>query len=141
MGDPFYIKKPKTLEEAYLFGLGIGIYWGEGNKKNPYSVRMGNTDPELIKSYLKFLREICGVKENKIRFALQLFSDVDADSAKLFWLDALSASNDQFLPTINVINSGKIGTYKSKNQNGVLTVHVHNVKLRQWILERLVTPT
>ena len=32
-GDPFEYKKPKTLQSAFLEGLGVGLYWGEGNKK------------------------------------------------------------------------------------------------------------
>ena len=31
-GDPFLFHKPITPEEIKLFGLGIGLYWGEGNK-------------------------------------------------------------------------------------------------------------
>lgn len=32
-GDPFHIKQVAALEDAFLHGLGSGIYWGEGNKK------------------------------------------------------------------------------------------------------------
>src|SRR5256885_1058329 len=48
-GDPFLFKTPETLKSMLLFGLGLGLYWGEGNKKNKNTVRLGNTDPRLIK--------------------------------------------------------------------------------------------
>src|SRR3989344_2914295 len=54
-GDPFKFRQPKNLGEAWLFGLGIGLYWGEGTKANQGSVRLGNTDPELIKKFIQFL--------------------------------------------------------------------------------------
>ena len=67
-GDPFLIKEPKTLDQAKLLGLGLGLYWGEGNKKNRNSIRLGNTDPRLIKMFLRFMLEIFGIKKEKLRF-------------------------------------------------------------------------
>jgi hypothetical protein len=32
-GDPFKLKKIETLEDAELLGMGVGLYWGEGKKK------------------------------------------------------------------------------------------------------------
>ena len=40
-GDPFQFKVPQTLEDRELFGLGIGLYWGEGTKASLSSVRLG----------------------------------------------------------------------------------------------------
>ena len=48
-GDPFKIKTPANVEEAILYGLGLGLYWGEGTKSNKFSIRLGNTDPFFIK--------------------------------------------------------------------------------------------
>src|SRR3990167_1583376 len=42
-GDPFKTRHPKNIKEAILFGLGFGLYWGEGTKANLDSVRLGNT--------------------------------------------------------------------------------------------------
>ncbi len=53
-GDPFLLKLPSNLEEMKLFGIGIGLYWGEGTKASKSSVRLGNTDPELICTFILF---------------------------------------------------------------------------------------
>jgi len=137
-GDPFDIKTDLSVEENYLKGIALGIYWGEGNKRNIHSIRVGNTDPGLILVFTKFLREICRVREEKIRFGLQLFSDVDKRDAINFWVTKLNISKQQFMPTISRIQSGKIGTYKSKNIYGVMTVQVNNRKLRDWLNSQLV---
>lgn len=136
-GDPFKIKRNLTPEELQLKGLGIGIYWGEGNKKNLHSVRVGNTDPGLILTFVKFLRDICGVNEEKIVYGLQLFTDVDEKAALNYWMSKLNVQRSQIMPTISRISSGRIGSYKSKNQYGVITVYVNNVKLRNWIVQQL----
>ena len=31
-GDPFRIRTNLGIEESFLMGLGLGIYWGEGSK-------------------------------------------------------------------------------------------------------------
>jgi len=49
-GDPFTVRKISCHEDAFIFGLGLGLYWGEGNKKNGHSIRLGNTDVHLILS-------------------------------------------------------------------------------------------
>lgn len=33
-GDPFKFRPVINMEDAWLQGLGIGFYWGEGNKAN-----------------------------------------------------------------------------------------------------------
>ena len=46
-GDPFKIKNKLNKNEILLKGLGLGLYWGEGDKSpNNTSVRLSNTDPE-----------------------------------------------------------------------------------------------
>ena len=52
----FDIKTRLSAEEAGLYGVGIGLYWGEGNKVDPYSVRLGNTDRELILTFIRFFK-------------------------------------------------------------------------------------
>src|SRR6185312_4683224 len=69
-GDPFHVKEITSLEDARLYGLGIGLYWGEGTKSNKHSVRLGNTDPELIKTFISFLVELYGVRKDDLRFGL-----------------------------------------------------------------------
>src|SRR3989344_9085899 len=64
-GDPFKIKTDLDKKEIFLLGMGLGIYWGEGNKVTANSVRVANTDPYMIKSFITFLKKICGVENSK----------------------------------------------------------------------------
>ena len=128
-GDPFSFKKPTTLDEAFLFGLGMGLYWGEGNKKNLNTVRLGNTDPRLVKKFIEFLENTYRVKKEKFRFGLQIFSDMSPRSALTFWVKSLRVSEKQFGKVI-VTPARSLGTYRHKTRHGVLTVYVSNKKLR-----------
>ena len=140
-GDPFRIKPLIRAGDKALYYMALGIYWGEGNKANKHALRVGNTDPNMILVFTKFLREICNVEETKIRFGLQLFNDVDEEEAVNYWMNKLKINRDQIMPTISRIKSGKIGTYKNKNTYGVMTVQVNNYKLRNWMIEQLKMPT
>jgi hypothetical protein len=128
-GDPFKIQIPKSLQDAMLYGLGLGLYWGEGTKSNKHSIRLGNTDPRLVKSFIFFLEKIYGVKRSKLQFGLQVFSDMSPQKALNFWRVALGAEKEQFFKVIVTPSRGK-GTYKRKIQHGVLTVYCNNRKLR-----------
>lgn len=135
-GDPFKIKKPTTSEEWFLYGLGIGLFWGEGNKVNKSSVRLGNTDADLIKNFLLFLKLIYGIDEQKLRFGLQIFSDIQPRKALKYWTSQLGVSEDQFQKVI-VTPSIRPGSYKKKSEFGVLTVYFSNTKLRDTIISAI----
>lgn len=136
-GDPFKIYEPKTLEEARLFGLGIGIYWGEGNKADKGTIRVGNSDPELLKIFIRFLMKFFGIKRDDLRFHLHLFSDIDINEATRFWSGKLKIKKQQFYkPMVSI--SGSLGTYRKKSKYGVLTVYYSNTKLKDIILNKIV---
>ncbi len=50
-GDPFLIKPRRTKKDHMLYGLGLGLYWGEGNKVSKHSVRITNSDPKVIRMF------------------------------------------------------------------------------------------
>ncbi len=135
-GDPFILKKPKTRKEWKLYGLGIGLYWGEGNKANKHSVRLGNTDPALLRVFIKFLVEICGVKRGDLTFNIQVFSDIDPDIALSFWVNALDMEPQQFYPP-RCSPSQSMGTYRRRCPFGVLSVYYNNRNLQRWILSQV----
>lgn len=136
-GDPFLFQSPKTVKEGILFGLGLGIYWGEGTKADLGSVRVGNTDPDLLGVFIECLEKIYGIKREKIHFGLQIFSDTSPSDAVLFWSKKLNIKKSQFQKTIVVTPSRGRGTYKKKMRYGVLTVYVHNKKLRNALVQEI----
>lgn len=83
-GDPFKINTELTLESSFLKGLGIGIFWDEGTKNYKHSTRVANTNPALIRTFIKFLTQICGVKKSKIRYSIVCFNDTLPDDARKY---------------------------------------------------------
>lgn len=132
-GDPFKPKKLQSHEEWFLYGLGLGLYWGEGTKSNQHAVRLGNTDPGLVKAFLSFLKEIYNIETTKLQFGVQIFNDIDPEESLVYWMKMLHVNRSQFYkPTISPSQSA--GTYKKKAKYGVLTIYFHNKKLRDIIV-------
>lgn len=137
-GDPFKIKLKLLPQDWFLFGLGIGIYLGEGNKMSRCSLRVANTDTRILKLFIKFLLKICGLKKEKISYSLICFNDVDPSAARNFWAKQLRVSPDKFGKITSIPHQGK-GTYRKKSQFGVCTVQANNVKLRNWFINQMET--
>ena len=135
-GDPFRYLPPKTHRDYVLFGLGLGLYWGEGTRANRYSIRLGNTDPLLLMRFIEFLERFFSVKRADIRFGLQIFTDTDPCIAMRYWIKNLDVKREQFGRVV-VTRSGSLGTYRRKSQYGVVTVYYHNRKLRDLLISLL----
>lgn len=135
-GDPFCIKTCLTKEEAELKGIGLGLYWGEGTKANPTSVRLSNTDVGLIKKFIEFLITIFGIDRNRLKFSLQVFDDMNPAAIEVYWQEKLNVEPEQFYRTTVTPSRGR-GTYRTKTEHGVLTVYYHNKKLRDILVGQL----
>jgi len=137
-GDPFKFNRPKSIEDAVLFGLGIGLYWGEGTKKDKCTLRIGNSDPALINNFILFLERIFNIDRNKLRFSLLIFNDHDPEKILNYWATRLNMNKKQFYKS-TVINLHRKGTYRSKSENGVIILYFHNKKLRDKLVSLLPT--
>lgn len=135
-GDPFRISNLKTKNEILLYALAIGLFWGEGNKKNVHDVRIGNTDIGIINYWCRFLREICHVKEQKIHFHLQTFKNMSLEKTVSYWSRNLEIDPSRITSCKPMAPLGK-GSYHKMSQFGVLTVGVYNTHFRKWIMEQL----
>jgi len=135
-GDPFTYNPPQSLDDSFLAGLGVGLYWGEGNKKNKHAVRLGNSDPRLIRAFLNYLIKIWGIRKEKLRFGLQIFTDINADESLRYWVKELNVPKSAFQKVVVTI-SGKIGTYREKSKYGVVTLYFNNKKLRDLICKSI----
>ena len=136
-GDPFTIKELVTTQDFFLMGLGLGIYWGEGNKISLHAVRVTNSDPKVISTFRRFLKEICGVDDKKIRYSIVCFNDSSTTECKRYWSEMLQITSDNFGKIVQIPTQGK-GTYTKKSQFGVCTITVSNIKLKTWIMKQIV---
>jgi transposase-like protein len=71
--------------------LGIALYWAEGSKEKEYRpgsrVQFGNSDPKMIKIFLRWLEEIIKLDPRKIIFEIYIHeqSANDISIVRKFW--------------------------------------------------------
>jgi hypothetical protein len=135
-GDPFEFNYPKTSEHIFLFGLGLGLFWGEGSKKNLHAIRLSNSDPKLVKKFIDFLFHIYNIDKEKLRFQIQTYDDLDSSELVTFWSKHLSVKSTQFFKTTLLKRRG-VGTYLKKMEYGVIILHFGNMKLRNLICSQI----
>jgi transcriptional regulator with XRE-family HTH domain len=91
-----------TLSGRELLIAGAIAYWCEGSKSKPHrrqeSVVFINSDPQLIKFFLRFLDE-ADVTMAQLRFRLQIHESADVAAAEQFWRTVVGVGPAQFLRT------------------------------------------
>lgn len=67
-------KEIGKLTNRELWLIGISLYWAEGSKEKNKSVamRLSNSDPLMIKLFIKWLIEICKIPKEDIYFEIYL---------------------------------------------------------------------
>lgn len=117
-GDPFAIKMPETPEEWKLFGVGIGLYMGEGAKTG-FNVSLSNSDPGIHRTFINFLKKLCGVDKAALRADLNIYDDCDVDEALQWWSNQIGLNPEQFA-TPYIRKAYKAGSYSNKARFGTL---------------------
>lgn len=86
----FSLKQSLSSEEEKLKVAGIMLYWAEGAKISLTTagskiVDFANSSPKMIEIFLRFLREICGIDEERLKVYLYCYADQNVDKLKLYW--------------------------------------------------------
>ena len=76
-----YIQEP-------LFALGLGLYWGEGDKRNPNRVVISNADPAFIRTWLSWCRKY--LPSPGVILSVYIQRDVRPVAAIRYWRKELS---------------------------------------------------
>ena len=66
------------------------LYWAEGSRARN-SVRFTNSDPEMMRFFVDFLRNCLDVADGRMRLTCNLFADHERDQRAIekFWLGTL----------------------------------------------------
>ncbi|MEK7095086.1 MAG: hypothetical protein AAB917_00305 [Patescibacteria group bacterium] len=129
------------LEVSKKFGVisrrerilaGLYLYWGEGTKSAPATVAVANTDPDVLKFFLKWLNEF-DISNNQVSVVLHLYSDMDYDKEQTFWSRYLKVPKSCFKKPY--IKDSKLSdiTYKNGFGHGTCNIRYFNKDLYLFI--------
>lgn len=133
-----YSKEIPQIDKQALFWIGLALFWAEGGKREKFSVRFVNSDPRIIKTIMRFYREVCKVPNDKFRLRIYLHPNIKESDVVKFWSEFTEIPKNQFYKSQELISS----TSKRKRNfhrlpNGTLHVYIGDAglskKIKGWI--------
>ncbi|MDO8521617.1 MAG: hypothetical protein Q7S52_05880 [bacterium] len=117
-----------TLPEDAFFVAGLMLHLGEGDKRNGTRINLANTDPEIIKFFIKWLDNFLGIAREKIRIQLHLYENMDIAGEVKFWKKELCLEDSQLYKTqIRRLQKSSF-TYAGSYRHGTCSIFVPGVK-------------
>lgn len=83
------------LSDRDLLIAGTALYAGEGSKRDG-TVAMANTNPKLLRLFLRWLRTCFTIDESRLRVHLYLHQGLDLDAAVTHWAEITGIPPEQF---------------------------------------------
>jgi len=103
LGEARKLIKELSYKEKFI--LLSALYWGEGSKK---SFGLSNTDPNLIKVFLKCLKDLFGVDAVRLRVSIRIYEDLSRQKCLDFWSKVTGVQRDNFV-SVNILKGKKQG--------------------------------
>lgn len=101
--------------------IGTILWWTEGTKAYRdkrrengwiYPVDLTNTDPEIIRIFLEFLRKDIGINESRLKLQLQIHQGDNQRILELYWSRITKIPKNRFTKTIVRPTGRKVGKTK-----------------------------
>ncbi len=134
-GDPFHPKEQLTPRERELFLLGLAIYWTEGSRKVRYNVQVVNMDHRMLQLFVRFLRDIACVREERLRLSARVYHGFDKSKAQQYWSRLLKLRSEQVFAYPHI--DERSDPNKQWSPYGIATVCVSSTKLKAWMDQQL----
>src|ERR1035437_1336323 len=96
------LKDIDYISKRELWLIGIVLYWAEGTKEKDFqpgiSINFNNSDPRMIKVFIKWLLESCKVQKDRINYEIYIHenSKNSIDEARKFWSRVSGFPIDKF---------------------------------------------
>jgi len=113
------------LTHRDLWLLGLGLYIGEGSKSIE-SVRIVNSDPEVIRISLRWFREVCGLGDENLILSLNIYPDINEAAAIDYWSKVTGLPKSNFRKTQVDRRNNKSNKLRHKLSFGTIQIRVRS---------------
>ena len=126
-------KEIGELSKRDLFIAGLFLYWGEGTKSARDMVVFTNTDPFMVKLFIRWL-DLMDVSRKYLKVRLHLYVDMDVEKEDSYWSKTLNIPTSNFRkPHIKDSKFSSL-TYKNSFGHGTCSVIYGNSELHNKII-------
>lgn len=125
------------LSSRDILCIGLGLYWGEGYKKGSQEFGFTNSDPDMVRFYIKWLKVVFNVSSEDLilRISINELHKNRIKEVQKFWTQVTNISISQFtLPSYIKTQSKKV--YENSNNHfGTLRIKVRRgTRMRREVL-------
>ena len=124
----------KKMPQNVFFSSGLMLYLAEGSKTSNYAVSLANTEPRVIKFFVKWLCSFFEVPKDKLRAHLHLYEHMDIEKEKKFWKSELDFEKYQFYKPYITRNKKASFSYKESFRHGTCSVTLSNTIIKRKIM-------
>lgn len=120
------------MNDRDLFLIGLALYWGEGTKSRMSTLELANTDPAMIKFFIRWLTVSLKIPKKSLRVKLHLYKDMHIGEKMDYWSDILNIPLEQFQkPYIKETLTIKRIQHKGRFGQGTCVIRMHSVPLAE----------
>ncbi|MDO8523109.1 MAG: helix-turn-helix domain-containing protein [bacterium] len=132
-----------NISSRELLLIGSALYWAEGSKQKEHNVSQGiifgNSDPNMVRLFLVFAKNVLGVQDNAIKFELYIHRNGNVPRAVKYWAGELREPIKKFSTVY--FKNGNANTKRkniSENYHGLIRVRIlkstsQNRRITGWI--------
>lgn len=129
-----YLKEFAELPSSCSFIAGLMLYLGEGNKSNYSQINIANTDPKVIKFFIKWLSDFLGIDKSQIKAEIHIYENMDVEKEKIFWQNELKLPEEQFYkPAIRKLQKSSF-SYKESHRHGTCSLYAFGVEKKRELM-------
>jgi transcriptional regulator with XRE-family HTH domain len=124
----------KERTSQTMLALCAGLYWGEGSKnKNVLSIT--NTDPQLLLTFISFLKQYFDVQPDQIAISIQLqaSNEKTLEEVEKYWLETLSLPSESLRKSMRKASPTRVWQKNSKYPNGICRLTICKTQLVQQV--------
>ncbi len=127
------LKQITPLSKRELLIAGFFLYWAEGGKTKTYTATLSNTDPRMIRAFIKWLK-LLEVSLDKMYIRLHLYADMNEVKEIEYWSKELKVTKDHFRQSY--IKKSKLSdlTYISRG-HGTCNIIMPGRDIAEFIIE------
>jgi len=137
-------KKIPALTKRDLLIIGAVLYWAEGYKRlhvqdgkerMSHTISFVNSDPDMIKTFMRFLREVLEIPVDAIHLTMRLYPHINEENARKYWMKITGLPSSRFHRTTNMISSASKGRRPyNRLSYGTLQVAVYDTAQFHYLL-------